>query len=51
MGALNRGTKAHKGRIRGVIHSKFVVDKKEDNEIEDLMVATGNNLSVSALSQ
>jgi hypothetical protein len=47
MGALNDGLEQQKGRVRGVIHARWVVDKVEHAYIADLVVVEGEDLQVS----
>eukprot|EP00953_Heterococcus_sp_UTEX-ZZ885_P038422 19712-Heterococcus_DN1.PRE.2 len=44
MGALNDGLEQQKGRVRGVIHARWVVDKVEHAYIADLVVVEGEDL-------
>lgn len=46
MGALNDGVTERCGRIRGVIHEMWIVDKSEHPDIEDLRVVGGEGLQV-----
>jgi uncharacterized protein (TIGR00730 family) len=45
MGNLNKGCRSKNGKIRGVIHECFIVDKGEDHEISDMLVVTGRALN------
>ena len=44
MGALNDGVHEKHGRIRGVIHARFVIDKEEHPSIVDLTIVEGEDL-------
>ncbi|KAG5183552.1 hypothetical protein JKP88DRAFT_163887 [Tribonema minus] len=44
MGALNDGVQQANGRVRGVIHAKWVVDQAEHPNIMDLIVVEGDDL-------
>ncbi|CAM9288856.1 unnamed protein product [Scytosiphon promiscuus] len=44
MGALNDGVTERCGRIRGVIHEMWIVDKSEHPDIKDLRVVGGQGL-------
>ena len=44
MGALNKACHANGGKIRGIIHKKFVVDFGESALIKDLIVSDGDDL-------
>lgn len=46
MGALNNGVTERCGRVRGVIHQMWIVDKSEHPEIKDLRVVGGDGLQV-----
>lgn len=46
MGALNNGIVERCGRVRGVIHEMWIVDKSEHPEIKDLHVVGGEGLQV-----
>ena len=46
MGACNKGVRSKNGKIRAVIHRKFIVDKNEDPNISDFVISDGPNLSV-----
>lgn len=46
MGALNDGVTERCGRIRGVIHEMWIVDKSEHPLITDLHVVGGQGLQV-----
>lgn len=46
MGALNNGVVERCGRVRGVIHEMWIVDKSEHPEIKDLHVVGGEGLQV-----
>lgn len=46
MGALNNGVVERCGRVRGVIHEMWIVDKSEHPEIKDLRVVGGEGLQV-----
>lgn len=46
MGALNDGVTERCGRVRGVIHEMWVVDKSEHPSIKDLRVVGGEGLQV-----
>lgn len=46
MGALNNGVVERCGRVRGVIHEMWIVDKSEHPEIKDLQVVGGEGLQV-----
>lgn len=46
MGALNDGVTERCGRVRGVIHEMWVVDKCEHPSIKDLRVVGGQGLQV-----
>eukprot|EP00903_Cladosiphon_okamuranus_P020238 g18574.t1 len=44
MGALNNGVVERCGRVRGVIHEMWIVDKEEHPDIKDLHVVGGEGL-------
>ncbi|CAN0060813.1 unnamed protein product [Pylaiella littoralis] len=44
MGALNDGVTERCGRVRGVIHEMWIVDKSEHPGVEDLKVVAGHGL-------
>lgn len=46
MGALNDGVTERCGRVRGVIHEMWIVDKSEHPEVKDLEVVKGEGLQV-----
>lgn len=46
MGALNNGVVERCGRVRGVIHEMWIVDKSEHPEIQDLHIVGGEGLQV-----
>lgn len=46
MGALNNGVVERCGRVRGVIHEMWIVDKSEHPEIKDLQIVGGEGLQV-----
>lgn len=46
MGALNDGVTERCGRVRGVIHEMWIIDKKEHPALTDLKVVGGNGLQV-----
>lgn len=46
MGALNDGVTERCGRVRGVIHEMWIVDKSEHPGVEDLKVVAGHGLQV-----
>ena len=47
MGALNDGVTERCGRVRGVIHEMWIVDKSEHPNVKDLQVVSGEGLQVS----
>lgn len=49
MGALNDGVTERCGRVRGVIHEMWIVDKSEHPGIKDLTVVGGEGLQVWVL--
>ncbi|CAM9642925.1 unnamed protein product, partial [Ascophyllum nodosum] len=44
MGALNDGVTERCGRVRGVIHEMWIVDKSEHPNVKDLQVVSGEGL-------
>ena len=46
MGALNNGVTERCGRVRGVIHEMWIVDKSEHPGVKDLKVVGGGGLQV-----
>lgn len=46
MGALNDGVTERCGRVRGVIHEMWIVDKAEHPKVHDLKVVGGYGLQV-----
>lgn len=44
MGALNYACRKHGGKIKTVIHHMWVVDKMEFSDVDELVVAQGDNL-------
>lgn len=46
MGALNDGVTERCGRVRGVIHEMWIVDKAEHPAVQDLKVVSGPGLQV-----
>lgn len=47
MGALNDGVTERCGRVRGVIHEMWIVDKSEHPRVQDLKVVGGYGLQVT----
>mmetsp|Transcript_18937 Transcript_18937/g.38471 ORF Transcript_18937/g.38471 Transcript_18937/m.38471 type:complete len:257 (+) Transcript_18937:44-814(+) len=45
MGAVNDGCKNNGGKIVGVIHEMFLVDKEEHTGVDEMLVATGDGLA------
>lgn len=50
MGALNDGVTERCGRVRGVIHEMWIVDKAEHPKVHDLKVVGGYGLQVKCRS-
>ena len=46
MGALNNGVTERCGRVRGVIHEMWIVDKHEHPAVKDLEIVGGAGLQV-----
>lgn len=44
-GSLNEGCRSENGSVVGVIHQMFVLDGGKDDNISDMMVSTGDDLS------
>lgn len=45
MGAANKGVRAGKGEVIGIIHEMFCVDTDEDRQIPNMIVAKGQDLN------
>ena len=44
-GSLNEGCRSENGSVVGVIHQMFVLDGGKDDNISDMLVSTGDDLS------